>query len=171
MNEDNGRWLRPLGWLALALPLFAFLVRLGAAPLFDVDEGAFSEATREMFERGDFLLTYLDGENRFDKPILIYWLQAIGYLLFGATEWAFRLPSALAAAAWSYATWYFARKHFGPDTALAALLVAATALGPFAIGRAATADALLNLLLVLTLFDAWRHLQSGHRQPLLRSFV
>lgn len=171
MNELHRRWLRPLGWLALALPLFAFFVRLGAAPLFDVDEGAFSEATREMFERGDFLSTYLDGENRFDKPILIYWLQAIGYLMFGATEWAFRLPSALAAAAWSYATWYFARKHFGPDTALAALLVAATALGPFAIGRAATADALLNLLLVLTLFDAWRHLQSGRRQPLLRSFI
>lgn len=171
MSEVRGRWLRPIGWLVLALPLFAFLVRLGAAPLFDVDEGAFSEATREMFERGDFLSTYLDGENRFDKPILIYWLQAIGYLLFGASEWAFRLPSALAAAAWSYATWYFARKHFGPDTALAALLVAATALGPFAIGRAATADALLNLLLVLTLFDAWRHLQSGRREPLLRSFV
>ena len=171
MNEANGRWLRPLGWLALALPLFAFLVRLGAAPLFDVDEGAFSEATREMFERGDFLSTYLDGENRFDKPILIYWLQAIGYLMFGASEWAFRLPSALAAAGWTYATWYFARKHFGPDTALAALLVAATALGPFAIGRAATADALLNLLLVLTLFDAWRHLQSRRREPLLRSFV
>jgi hypothetical protein len=41
-----------LGRLILALPLLAFLLRLGGAPLFDVDEGAFSEATREMFERG-----------------------------------------------------------------------------------------------------------------------
>ena len=54
------------GWLVallLALPLLAFLLRLGAAPLFDVDEGAFSEATREMFERGDFLSTYLKTAN------------------------------------------------------------------------------------------------------------
>lgn len=153
------------------LPLLAFFLRLGGAPLFDVDEGAFSEATREMFERGDFLSTYLNGENRFDKPILIYWLQALGYLAFGPTEWGFRFPSAVAAALWSYATWHFARERFGQATALAALAITATALGPFAIGRAATADALLNLLLALSLFDAWRHLESGARAPLLRSFV
>jgi 4-amino-4-deoxy-L-arabinose transferase-like glycosyltransferase len=154
-----------------ALPLVAFLLRLGGAPLFDVDEGAFSEATREMFERGDFLSTYLNGNNRFDKPILIYWFQALGYLLFGPTEWAFRLPSALAAIGWCYATWHFARPRFGADAALAALAVAATAIGPFVIGRAATADALLNLLLALALFDAWRHLESGRRAPLLRSYL
>lgn len=153
------------------LPLLAFFLRLGGAPLFDVDEGAFSEATREMFERGDFLSTYLNGENRFDKPILVYWLQALGYLLFGPTEWGFRFPSAVAAILWSYATWQFARERFGKETALAALAVTATALGPFAIGRAATADALLNLLLALALFDAWRHLESGSRAALLRTFV
>ncbi|MDD2875251.1 MAG: glycosyltransferase family 39 protein [Azoarcus sp.] len=157
--------------LILLLPLASFFLLLGGAPLFDVDEGAFSEATREMFARGDFLSTYLNGEHRFDKPILVYWFQALGYLIFGANEWAFRLPSALAATIWSYATWYFARQRFGPDTALAALAVAATAIGPFAIGRAATADALLNMLLALALFDAWRHLESGQRTPLLRSYV
>lgn len=165
---------QPRASLALAiflLPLAAFFLRLGGAPLFDVDEGAFSEATREMFERGDFLSTYLNGENRFDKPILVYWLQALGYLLFGPTEWGFRLPSAVAGVLWSYATWHFARERFGANTALAALAVASTALGPFAIARAATADALLNLLLALALFDAWRHLESGRRAPLLRSFV
>lgn len=161
----------PVGRLILALPFLSFLLRLGGAPLFDVDEGAFSEATREMFERGDFLFTYLNGAPRFDKPIFIYWLQAIGYLIFGPTEWAFRLPSALAAITWSYATYFFARKRFGEDTALLALAVASTALGPFAIGRAATADGLLNCLLALTLFDVWRHLEDGRRGPLLRAFV
>lgn len=171
-NTLERRALEPwLVALLLALPLLAFLLRLGGAPLFDVDEGAFSEATREMFERGDFLSTYLNGDHRFDKPILIYWLQALAYLALGPSEWAFRLPSALAAVGWCYATWLFVRQRFGPDTALVALGIAATALGPFAIGRAATADALLNLLLALTLFDAWRHLESGRRPPLLRAFV
>jgi 4-amino-4-deoxy-L-arabinose transferase-like glycosyltransferase len=124
-----------------------------------------------MFARGDFLFTYLNDAPRFDKPILIYWLQAVGYLIFGPTEWAFRLPSATCGALWCYATWHFARHRFGPDVALGALAVAGTALGPMIIGRAATADALLNLLLALTLFDAWRHLEGGGRAPLLRSYL
>jgi len=104
-----------LGRLILVLPFIAFLLRLGGAPLFDVDEGAFAEATRERFERGDFLFTYLNGAPRFDKPIFIYWLQSVGYLIFGASEWAFRLPSALAAIVWSYATYFFARRRVGED--------------------------------------------------------
>lgn len=158
----------PFAWLA---PFATFLLALGVAPLFDVDEGAFSEATREMFERGDFLFTYLNGEPRFDKPILVYWLQALGYLLFGPSEWAFRLPSALCGIGWSLAVWQFVRTRVDETSARLAMVVTATALGPFAIGRAATADALLNLLLVLTLFDAWRHLESGCRAALWRSFV
>jgi len=155
----------------VALPLLALLLSLGSAPLFDRDEGAFSEATREMLARGDFLSTWLDGEPRYDKPILIYWLQALAVLLLGVNEWAFRLPSALAACGWAWAVWAFARPRFGNEVALGALLVTATAVGPWAIGRAATADALLNLLLALTLFDAWRHLESGRRAPLWRAYA
>lgn len=158
-------------FLLLGLPFLSFLLCLGSAPLFDVDEGAFSEATREMFERGDFLSTYLNGAHRFDKPILIYWLQAASVAVLGVNEWAFRLPSALAACGWSYATWAFARTRFGAETGLAALVVAASAVGCLVIGRAATADALLNMLLALTLLDAWRFLESQRQAPLLRAYV
>src|SRR4051812_12048494 len=61
-------------WLALCV--LCLFWNLGGALLYDVDEGAFSEATREMLERHDFVTTYLNGQLRFDKPILIYWLQA-----------------------------------------------------------------------------------------------
>jgi hypothetical protein len=68
----------------------------------------------------------------------------------------------VAAIVWSYATYFFARKRVSARMRrLIALAVACTALGPFAIGRAATADGLLNCLLALTLFDVWRHLESG----------
>jgi len=50
--------------------LFGFYFQLGSVPLFDLDEGAFSEATREMLAGGNYLTTYLNGELRFDKPIL-----------------------------------------------------------------------------------------------------
>src|SRR5690242_18173831 len=128
---------------AVALSLF---LRLGDAPLFDVDEGAFSEATLEMFQRGDFLSTYLNGEPRYDKPILIYWLQAVSVSLLGVSELAFRLPSALCASLWVALTFAFARRQFGAGQALVAAGIMGTSLGVYIIGRAATADALLNLL-------------------------
>src|SRR5260221_647074 len=105
-------------WLAAAAVVTSFFLLLGAAPLFDVDEGAFSQATLEMFQRGDFLSTTLNGEPRYDKPILVYWLQAASVALFGVREWAFRLPSALCAAAWAWLTYLFVRRHYDAGRAL-----------------------------------------------------
>lgn len=158
-------------WLLFLLPAVLFLMNLGGAPLFDVDEGAFSEATREMFVRHDFLSTWLNGAPRFDKPILIYWCQAFFVWLFGPNEWSFRLPSALAASVWCYALGVFSWQRFGREAGILACGIAATCLGVHVIGRAATADALLNMLLALALLDGWRHLESGSCAPLLRSFL
>ena len=154
----------------LLLPFCVFLLRLGGYPLFDVDEGAFSEATRQMFERGDFVTPWLNGEPRFDKPVLIYWLQALGFLLFGASEWAFRLPSALAACLWAILPYYFLRQRGQIETARTAALMIATSLGVLIIGRSATADALLNVLLAASLLDIYRYFESGRKRALMRVF-
>jgi hypothetical protein len=147
--------------LALAAAvLLGLFYGLGAFPLFDVDEGAFSEATREMIERGDWVSTWLNGQPRYDKPILIYWLQAASVLLFGANEFAFRLPSALAASAWIGATFVFTRHIADLGSARAAAFIAATTAGVIVIGRGAIADALLNLFLALAMFDIIRYAQA-----------
>lgn len=157
--------------LPLLLPLALLLPNLGGAPLFDIDEGAFSEATREMLAKGDYLSTWLNGNPRFDKPILIYWLQAISVSLFGVVDWAFRVPSALAAAFWCYAVSRFAREFIDEDAGRLAGIVALTCLGVQLIGRAATADALLNLWLTLTLTDIWRYLAKGSPWAGRRAFL
>jgi 4-amino-4-deoxy-L-arabinose transferase-like glycosyltransferase len=161
------RWPWALALALLALALF----QLGAVPLFDVDEGAFSEATREMLQSGDWGHTTLNGEDRFDKPILVYWLQAGSVSLLGLNEFALRLPSALCAWAWALALYGFARPRLGERSASHAALMLATSLGVMAIGRAATADALLNLLLALAIFDAWRWLKTERKPPLRRAFA
>ncbi|HTS52780.1 MAG TPA: glycosyltransferase family 39 protein [Burkholderiales bacterium] len=154
---------RPLIALTVLAVVLSFFFALGRAPLFDVDEGAFSQATMEMFERGDFLSTYLNGEPRYDKPILVYWLQAGSVLLFGVNEFAFRFPSALCASLWVLLTFLFARRRFGPNAALLASGVMATSLGVYIIGRAATADALLNMLIAASMFAAWLYLETRQR--------
>src|SRR5688572_32552233 len=104
---------RPLAALTIAAVFASFFLCLGSAPLFDVDEGAFSQATLEMFQRGDFLSTTLNGEPRYDKPILVYWLQAASVVLLGVNEWAFRLPSAICATLWTGLTYAFVKRIYG----------------------------------------------------------
>lgn len=157
--------------LPLLLPLLLLLPNLGGAPLFDIDEGAFSEATREILAKGDYLSTWLNGNPRFDKPILIYWLQAISVSIFGVVDWAFRVPSALAAAFWCYAVSRFAREFIDEEAGKLAGIVALTCLGVQLIGRAATADALLNLLLTLTITDIWRYIARENAWAGRRAFL
>lgn len=135
----------------LGVALFASLVGALLAPLFDVDEGAFSEATREMLESADFGFTYLNGQPRFDKPILIYWLQAASFAAFGLHELAARLPSILAGlGAALVASFFAARWTANPGNAVLALVLFSSSLGPLVMRHAATADALLHLLLLLS---------------------
>jgi 4-amino-4-deoxy-L-arabinose transferase-like glycosyltransferase len=167
LSENERRQWR---WWAAGLLLLC-LAWLGAAPLFDVDEGAFSEATREMLYSGDWGHTTLNGEPRFDKPILVYWCQSASVALLGLNEFALRLPSALAMWVWCLATALFVWPRWGRTAALSAGSLLATSLGVVLIGRAATADALLNLWLALAAFDLWRHLEHGERAPLRRAAV
>ena len=157
---------RAFAWGLLLAALASFFSGLAATPLFDLDEGAFSAATLEMFERGDFLATYLNGVPRYDKPILSYWLQAASAWALGFNEFALRLPSALAAVAWTILAYRFAGRLYDRDTALAAGLLTATTLGVGFIGRAATADALLNAALAGALFAQFLWLKHDRARDL-----
>jgi 4-amino-4-deoxy-L-arabinose transferase-like glycosyltransferase len=162
-------WLPPLAlFLALWLGLFW---QLGSVPLFDLDEGAFSEATREMLESGNFITPHKDGEPRYDKPVFIYWLQAASVSLLAFDEFALRLPSALAATAWILAVWGFVRRQLDTATAWAAALVMTLTLEVSLIGRAATADAVLNLFLTLALLEIYRWQQEPDRWTLARVYL
>lgn len=165
-------WAEVAHWIAVAFVVTTtFLIGLGHVPLFDLDEGAFSQATMEMVTSGDWLSISLNGEPRNDKPILIYWLQATAVSIFGPTEFALRLPSALAASLWVLVIYGFARANLDGPAARAAVVIAATSLGIVLIGRAATADALLNLFLAAALLDIYRYWQAPRTALVLRAFL
>ena len=167
---ESGRH-RGLAFLLGLAVFLAFFVNLGNAPLFDRDEGAFSEATREMVESGNYISTTLNGEPRYDKPILTYYVQAVGVALLGWNEWGLRLHSALAATLWVLFVLAFAREQWDDRTGWVAGIITATSLWVVIIGRGATADALLNLFLVLALFDLYRFWRSKRKGPLYRLFL
>ena len=72
-----------------ALTLFA---GLGRAALWEPDEARYAEATRQMLARGDFLTPWYNGEPRFEKPILFYWMQLpfVATLIISTFQWMYR---------------------------------------------------------------------------------
>jgi 4-amino-4-deoxy-L-arabinose transferase-like glycosyltransferase len=68
-----------------------YLVFLGHWPLEAPSEARYAEIPREMAASGDWLTPRLNGVKFFDKPPLMYWLQAIAIELFGRSEFAARL--------------------------------------------------------------------------------
>jgi 4-amino-4-deoxy-L-arabinose transferase-like glycosyltransferase len=159
----------------IALLLFfifiAFFLPLPLAPLFDLDEGAFSEATREMLVGKDYITTYLNGELRFDKPILIYWLQLLSVKLFGLNEFALRLPSAIAGALWAGTIYWFVKRTINAQTAFFATLFMIVALQINMIAKAAIADALLNLWIAISMFTLYLYYKEQKRQWLYIAFL
>ncbi len=155
----------------LFLIFLSFYATLGYYPLFNLDEGAFSEATREMLTSHNFITTYLNGQLRFDKPILIYWLQAISASFFGLSAFAMRLPSALAATLWAYAIYRFTKRTFDATTAFWATLFMVGSLQISIIAKAAIADALLNLFIAASMFAYYLYTQSLQKRYLYATFA
>ena len=157
--------MKPKGIPILVLLLvsgIAFFFRLGAVGLFDVDEAVFSEATREMIQSGDWVTPHYNEENRYDKPILIYWLMSASYKVFGVNEWGARIPSAVAGLALLILVYTGAGWALGSGRAgLLSALMLGTSLEIVYLGRAAVADMVLVLFICGSVFSFFRAFQEG----------
>jgi len=157
-------------FLFLAI-LINFYLTLTITPLFNLDEGAFSEATREMFLNHNFITTYLNGHLRFAKPILIYWLQALSTIIFGFNTFALRLPSAIAATLWAIGIYFFTKKLYGEKKAIFASFFMVSALQIGIVAKAAIADSLLNMCIAFSMFSLYIYLKKEKEKYLLFSFA
>lgn len=148
-GRESG-WLRDMAILLVVLG-FPFLQFLGGLPLIDPDEGRYAEIPREMLEHGDFITPTLNYVKYFEKPPLLYWLNAASLKLSGLTEQAARLPSALAGLLTILATYIIARRLFGRRTALIAALILGTSAGFVLQSRIILTDMLLTFCLTAAL--------------------
>jgi 4-amino-4-deoxy-L-arabinose transferase-like glycosyltransferase len=150
--------------ILLCIAFFSLFPLLGAAPLFDEDEGFYAEASREMLESGNYLTAHINGAPQYDKPILIYWLQVISFRIFGLNEFAARFPSALATFLWMLAIFSFTRRHIGLQSGFLAALFFISAIQVTITGKAAIVDSALNLFLTQCLFHLYEYTQNNKRR-------
>lgn len=135
--------MRVLIFALVAVYSVALLASLGRFSFLGPDEPRYAQVAREMFESGDYISPRLCHLLWFEKPALFYWLAAAAYHVFGANEFAARLPSALAALGSLAGLWFagcqIGEKRLGQMSALV-LGTSAIWLG---FSHAATTDMLL----------------------------
>ena len=124
-----------------AMCALLLLFRLGDSLLWDVDECRNARCTAEMLDRGDLVVPTFNGELRTHKPILLYWLTMSSVGVFGQTEFAMRLPSALCGLGTVCCVWFVARMLFSTAVAWLSALMLSSALLFVMASRAATPDA------------------------------
>jgi len=99
LDQDFRRGLL-LAIAALAgLCSLVYVQQLGGLGLMDKTEGLFVEVPRQMLVTGDWVTPRWNGELFFDYPVWGYWMVGLSFRMFGISEWAARLPAALAASA------------------------------------------------------------------------
>jgi 4-amino-4-deoxy-L-arabinose transferase-like glycosyltransferase len=145
---------RPVLILAL-ISFFTFFLGLGRQAITDSDEGFYAEAAREMVEGGDWLTPHFNYEERWQKPVLYYWLTAATYGVAGITEWGARWWSALSGLGLVVLTWAAARRVTPrDDAAWLAGAIAATSYGYVAMARLALPDLPLTFFITLTIWSS-----------------
>jgi 4-amino-4-deoxy-L-arabinose transferase-like glycosyltransferase len=152
-NPDrNARWHVALIFLGALLLHSAGTWIL---PITDRDEARFAEASREMIERGDWVVPWFNNQPRYDKPPLIYWAQIAAYRLLGESEFAARLPSVIAAALTAVAIYGFGRRMRGARTGIWAAIFYTTSLQVIVNSRMSVADPLMILFFTTGAWSAW----------------
>lgn len=98
-------WALWLAWLILLTGVAIF-----SRPALPLDETRYLSVAWEMWQRGDFLVPFKNGEAYSHKPPLLFWLIHLGWMLTGVNEWWPRLIPPLLALAGAGMTWRLANR-------------------------------------------------------------
>lgn len=141
-------------WLLLAgFCGFLFFFGLAYFGLIGADEPRYAQVAREMLARHDWISPTLGGKPWLEKPPLYYWQAMLAYSIFGVSDWAARLPSAIDATLLVFAVYLFL-KRLRPGFQLDAALMTASAAGVIGFARAASTDMPLAAMFTIALL-AW----------------
>lgn len=153
-------------FVLIAIYIVALLASLGRFAFLGPDEPRYAQVAREMFESGDYISPRLCHLLWFEKPALFYWLAAAAYHVFGANEFAARLPSALAALGTALSLW-FAGRRIGQERlgAFSGIVLATSAIW-LGFSHAATTDMLLAATMSGALVSAFLSMHSEGRTRL-----
>jgi 4-amino-4-deoxy-L-arabinose transferase-like glycosyltransferase len=170
-SKDDGK----RSYLYLVVLLFAASIYLGTVisppSLMDDVDAVQAQIARNMLASGDWVTAHIDGLIYLEKPPLIYWTIAASYRVFGAHDWAARIPVALSAIALCALTMAFGIWAFGKRAGFYAGLCLSTCIGLFLFTRILIPDVMLTFTIALAMWALLRSLEDEERHPGVWSIV
>lgn len=133
----------PIGIILFLGSFLFFWLFSGWGGITDPVESNYALPAKEMLLSGDWLTPHIYGQIWFDKPILIYWLTALSYKLFGFSDSVSRLVPAVAGAGGIALIYSFTSRMVSRRHGLVAATILATSVHYFYMSKALVTDMLL----------------------------
>ena len=153
-------------WWLFALLAFLLLFRLGATPVYILDEAKNAECAREMMQHNDLIVPTFNGELRTDKPPLHYFFMMAAYKMFGTTEFAARFFSAIMGLLTVLVTYQYTKRLFNAFAAFCAAVVLVCSTHFLFEFRLSVPDPYLIFFITLGLFSAFTWLQENNNSQI-----
>lgn len=146
-------------WLALAL-VIVYMAGL-SIDVMEVDAAQYASISMEMLQSGNWLQVQHRGADYLDKPPLLFWLSALSFAAFGLHNWAYKLPSVLAALLGVWSVYRFTRLYYPEAAARRAAFILATSLGLLLISNDVRTDTLLLGFSACAVWQLAEYLERG----------
>ncbi len=130
-----------------------------------------AQIARNMLSSGDWVTARLDGVIYLEKSPLVYWLMAISYKIFGAYDWAARIPIALSSIGLAWLTAAFGKWAFGRRAGFYSGLCIATCIGLWLFTRILIPDVMLTFTIALAMWGFLRALDEEEPHPRLWAYA
>jgi len=173
MNRMDQRFSKiaaqPWSQVAVLLGLcFAiYFINLGQWDLWSPDEPRYAEVSREMVNRGDWILMHRNGHLYTDKPPLFFWAIAFSSFLWrGFSPFSVRFPSALFGTLTVLLTFFIGKKLYSSRTGFLSGLVLATVFEFSYLSTRGNIDATLTFFTTASFFCFLQWYEYGQKEKI-----
>jgi 4-amino-4-deoxy-L-arabinose transferase-like glycosyltransferase len=129
----------------LALSIGIYVGNAAQPSLLDDADASHALVSREMLQRGDWVVMYEDGIRYLEKAPIHYWMVAASFKLLGQSAFQVRLPLALSVVGLVLLVYFFARHYFGERAGFYSGLITCTSAGVFLFTRIMIPEAIFAL--------------------------
>ncbi len=162
----NNKYIKHIIILAV-LSYFCFMFGNGLFSLTIPDEVFYAQTAKEMAQQHSWMTPYLFGQPQFEKPVFLYWLLRLGFIIFGINSFAARFFPALFGMIGVIAVYLLARLGFkDPKKAFVSAVVLMTCGLYIGLARTVFTDLIFSVFILLSLLSFyWGYAFKNRKGP------